>query len=203
MDRDQEIAERFKRGDNITLLSRDFGISRQRISQIAHGFSVYRTGPGRHARTVESDALAPKIIELRNQGMTWYQIDVALGKGRNYSWRFAKDRKLDLPAKLKPQILPISRAAHGRHVRYVRRRATMGGGKITKPEWELVKRTFGQKCFYCGTKAKKLTMDHFVPLKSGGKHAASNIRPACRECNCLKGRRDPVDFALKRGRLCW
>lgn len=46
-----------------------------------------------------------------------------------------------------------------------------------------------QPCFYCGItlKAKKMTLDHFVPLFFRGINKNVNIVPACRTCNLSKG----------------
>lgn len=40
-------------------------------------------------------------------------------------------------------------------------------------------------CHYCGAPAT--TVDHVVPLASGGTHAVINTVPACRPCNEQKG----------------
>jgi len=43
-------------------------------------------------------------------------------------------------------------------------------------------------CHYCGREvgARRLTLDHVVPLIRGGKSVRSNIVPACKECNSAK-----------------
>lgn len=42
-------------------------------------------------------------------------------------------------------------------------------------------RYLGAKCADCGT-MDNLTVDHFVPLSSGGKNDETNIRILCRKC---------------------
>ena len=46
-------------------------------------------------------------------------------------------------------------------------------------------------CHYCGRDvgAKKLTMDHLVPLIRGGRSNKGNLVPACADCNRAKKHR--------------
>jgi hypothetical protein len=39
-------------------------------------------------------------------------------------------------------------------------------------------------CFYCGEEAN--SVDHFIPLTSGGKDEIDNLVPACKSCNNSK-----------------
>lgn len=67
----------------------------------------------------------------------------------------------------------------------------------------------GLNCYICGTQTNpdahrlspiKAEVEHVIPLISGGKHEASNLRCACARCNRLKGsRRTPEDV---RALLC-
>jgi 5-methylcytosine-specific restriction endonuclease McrA len=50
---------------------------------------------------------------------------------------------------------------------------------------------------YCG-KGGRLTMDHIVPLISGGWHDICNIVPACMDCNCKKNKKSLVMFLYER-----
>jgi 5-methylcytosine-specific restriction endonuclease McrA len=56
---------------------------------------------------------------------------------------------------------------------------------LTAAEWEGIKKSFNQRCVYCGEK-KPLTMDHIIPVSKGGFHVKENIVPACRSCNSRK-----------------
>jgi len=51
-------------------------------------------------------------------------------------------------------------------------------------------------CFYCGREvgARKLTMDHVVPLIRGGRSTRGNVVPACKECNSKKQLLLPVEW---------
>lgn len=65
------------------------------------------------------------------------------------------------------------------------------GTRIARSQWEAIKRAYGGRCAYCHGTAKRLTMDHFIPLSRGGIHTVSNIVPACGHCNSSKGNRIP------------
>jgi 5-methylcytosine-specific restriction endonuclease McrA len=62
-------------------------------------------------------------------------------------------------------------------------------GTVTTNEWLLVLSLYGEACVYCGSTEAKLTMDHIIPLSLGGLHEATNLAPACHQCNCSKGTR--------------
>lgn len=49
---------------------------------------------------------------------------------------------------------------------------------------------FDNQCAYCGTD-KKITLDHFLPLRWGGSCCLGNYLPACHSCNASKRDRDP------------
>lgn len=59
-------------------------------------------------------------------------------------------------------------------------------GKITYSEWEMLKNKYGNKCLRCGKKDVKLTIDHVLPIKLGGKNCIENIQPLCGRCNSIK-----------------
>lgn len=82
-----------------------------------------------------------------------------------------------------------------------RRRIAEKAGRLTPEDWDGVCKKYQYKCVYCGKK-KKLTIDHEVPLASGGKHEVSNVVPACQSCNSKKRALNSVDFAQQfLGRL--
>lgn len=74
-------------------------------------------------------------------------------------------------------------------VKAARRRATKRNAPLndfTAAEWTAMKKHYDYRCVYCGTKSKKLTQDHIIPLSKGGSHTLSNIVPACFRCNTKK-----------------
>jgi len=72
--------------------------------------------------------------------------------------------------------------------RDAKRRAILGDTEctLTHEEWEQILERNKHRCYYCGKKLKRLTMDHVVPLSKGGKHTKENIVPACKSCNSRK-----------------
>ena len=83
-----------------------------------------------------------------------------------------------------------------------KRRAAIGGDRVTLDEWRAIKARYQHRCVYCGAKPRSLTMDHVVPLSRGGRHLADNIVPACRLCNGRKTNLSAIEFAQsKLGKL--
>jgi 5-methylcytosine-specific restriction endonuclease McrA len=80
-----------------------------------------------------------------------------------------------------------------RKARY-RGRLLNAEGTFTRKEWEARKAQFGNRCAYCGRKAKRLTPDHYMPLSKGGTNSIDNIIPSCERCNRRKWNIDPSKF---------
>jgi len=59
------------------------------------------------------------------------------------------------------------------------------------PRVKLVKKEIfrrdGYRCQYCGRRTSRLTIDHVVPRRLGGKHRWDNVVSACPSCNRKKG----------------
>jgi|JI10StandDraft_1071094.scaffolds.fasta_scaffold399207_2 hypothetical protein len=60
------------------------------------------------------------------------------------------------------------------------------GGSYTLKEWEDLCVKYNHKCLACGRNDVLLTVDHVIPIKSGGTNHISNIQPLCKSCNCKK-----------------
>jgi len=58
----------------------------------------------------------------------------------------------------------------------------------------------GHRCMYCGSRTKKLTIDHVIPVSKGGKTNFDNCVTACYPCNNYKGnkRASEADMYLIR-----
>ncbi|MEV8015660.1 HNH endonuclease [Streptomyces sp. NPDC086554] len=54
-------------------------------------------------------------------------------------------------------------------------------------------RRWGYRCAYCDAKATHL--DHVHPLSKGGADKASNMLPACADCNLSKGAKTLAEWA--------
>lgn len=58
--------------------------------------------------------------------------------------------------------------------------------KFNVEQWNKLVRQYGGRCAYCKIGVGN-TVDHVVPLSRGGRHALSNVVPACKVCNDSKG----------------
>jgi len=63
-----------------------------------------------------------------------------------------------------------------------------------------VKKRYGAKCYICGNKEEKLTLDHFQPVSKGGKDTVDNLRLCCTKCNREKADEYPITVAELRRR---
>jgi hypothetical protein len=70
-------------------------------------------------------------------------------------------------------------------------------GTTTKKLWEELKKVYNHTCLCCKRQEPeiKLTLDHVVPLSSGGLNLIKNAQPLCRSCNARKGTRY-IDYRL-------
>lgn len=91
-----------------------------------------------------------------------------------------------------PEILIMPAKAFHRKVRYEI------SGAVQQKIWV----ADGYKCVYCGAQMGKspMSIDHFVPLETGGANDTSNFLTACKGCNKKKGSMDPHDWCLKIGK---
>ena len=69
---------------------------------------------------------------------------------------------------------------------------------LTAVQWKAIKRVYGHRCAYCGIRPRILTIEHVIPLISGGAHVAANIVPACQSCNSRKGTGPPLSIPARR-----
>lgn len=90
-------------------------------------------------------------------------------------------------------------SAYGREREARKRNATIGN---IKPLLALLASKKSVPCYYCNeiTLIKDIHLDHLRPLIKGGAHAAFNLVPACRTCNCHKQGQHPNRF-IKKGQL--
>jgi 5-methylcytosine-specific restriction endonuclease McrA len=57
-----------------------------------------------------------------------------------------------------------------------------------------IKERDGDCCYYCKEKQIKYTIDHELPISKGGTMDLSNLRIACKKCNCAKGNLTKQEF---------
>lgn len=106
---------------------------------------------------------------LRAKGRARYRVDAEKIKARMAQW--VKDNP-------------------GRHRDNAhKRRARMAGAAISPADMaQIIVELKRQPCVYCGA-TERIEIDHVIPLCRGGAHEPENLAPACKSCNCSKGRR--------------
>lgn len=67
---------------------------------------------------------------------------------------------------------------------------------LTNEQWGDIKNHFNNTCAYCG-KELPLTVDHFIPVASGGELTRNNAIPACMTCNRSKWSRSFFEWYPK------
>lgn len=84
-----------------------------------------------------------------------------------------------------------------------RRRARKKGAMIGPVDERAIYRRDNYRCVYDGV-TEDLTLDHIVPLASGGAHCEDNLVVACRKCNSSKGTTPLIVWMLRQSvGDCW
>jgi 5-methylcytosine-specific restriction endonuclease McrA len=80
-----------------------------------------------------------------------------------------------------------------------------GGSGITIEQWIGIKRSWGNRCAYCGAependghRARSLEIEHIVPLPIGPDEPW-NVVPACKTCNTSKAGKELLEWAHGKG----
>lgn len=68
---------------------------------------------------------------------------------------------------------------------------------LTQLEWYRIRDHYGPLCLCCG-RARRLTIDHVLPIAAGGVHEAPNIQPLCLPCNQQKNTKR-IDYRPDQG----
>lgn len=93
---------------------------------------------------------------------------------------------------------PDGARMRGRRYAAIRRtREQDAGGSVSAEWWQaLFDLIETNACLYCRRTDRQLTMDHWLPVKLGGKTEIGNLVPCCKSCNSSKGVKHP-DLWLK------
>jgi 5-methylcytosine-specific restriction endonuclease McrA len=115
-------------------------------------------------------------------------------KNPDYASRAAKQWRADNPEKRVAGKVAYRKANPGKMIEMAQnRRARVRGaeGTFTEQEFKDKYIEYNGCCAYCGRPIAydKVQRDHVVPLARGGNNFISNIVPACRPCNSMKGDR--------------
>lgn len=149
--------------------------------------------------------LAPFLRYLVDKGLTPVGVSADLVEAELSKLTAPKATAKKPPGGSKYKLHAIGNAQNSA-VRYVL--GNVGEESFTEKAWLDVKRWFGHRCAYCGSK-HQLVMDHAVPIsiEALGEHKLGNLVPACQECNSakskltydeyLRGQRDRADAAAR------
>ena len=183
--------------------------------QTDHGKEVCRASVDRYQKTEKGKAAAVRCqqSEKRKTYNRLYQLTSPVAKAYKESehgkavqrkaalqWKKtekgrASARRYDLSDKKKAAYRRWERTPNGKAYSALkdakRRAVTIAVGNVTAAEWQEILARHNHQCAYCGRSDLKLTRDHYIPLKLGGQHIASNIVPACQVCNSKKSARHP------------
>ena len=150
----------------------------------------------RRTHNKELRAYWDKYYQEHRDELLAYQKAYRLKKLQNPTW-VAKDRAKQRAfvetnaERCKEYARKYRRTLKGKATtarRGAKRRAALDATEctLTADEWQSILERNKHKCYWCGKKSKKLTMDHVIPLSKGGRHVKENIVPACRSCNSKK-----------------
>ena len=158
----------------------------------------YRAAHAEELRA-KAKANAPRYRESHRIALARYRASAnGAAKRRAYNLRTAA-RKLQQGyawrARNRERFLELARC-------YEANRRSNRRGAHTPEQWMSRLAFFGFRCWLCGWKLtlRTATKDHVIPIALGGWNFASNLRPACRSCNCSKGARPAEEVQIVRGR---
>lgn len=102
--------------------------------------------------------------------------------------------KAEYMRKWRKANIELSREQGRRH-QALRRSRAFDIGVVPKKWWDALLEVFEDGvCIYCGERGHKLTMDHFMPVKLGGRTEIGNLVPCCKSCNSRKGAKTPSQY---------
>jgi 5-methylcytosine-specific restriction endonuclease McrA len=103
--------------------------------------------------------------------------------------------------KVRQQTRDYRAARPGLNAFYVRRyEAKRRGNGIYVVTHKEIERLRKGSCFYCGSNEEKITLDHVIPIKLGGRHSIGNLVSACQSCNSSKQDKLVMEWKIQKGR---
>lgn len=137
--------------------------------------------------------------EIKEKAKAHYHNNTEKAKNRNKIYReknrdelLAKKRQYN-----KTYIAKLS-SINSKH----KRKSIIKQGNVTTQQLkDLYQNT--TNCYWCNNKFidNNIHLDHYVPLSKGGQHTISNLVLSCPACNMQKYNKDPIEFALEKGKL--
>lgn len=101
--------------------------------------------------------------------------------------------------KLALSVKRYRESEHGKAVMRLNSLKRRASGSLSTRELSKLIKDSDNKCFYCrqDIPSGKLHIDHYMPIKLGGKTTLSNLRVSCANCNLRKGCKHPSKFEFK------
>lgn len=121
------------------------------------------------------------IEKIREQRCQWYVANAEKARENTRKWCAANPEYNNKYNAVHPERMRKS-------TRKYRARKLGNGGTITAKEERWLKEFYDFTCLCCGRKEPeiKLTLDHVIPLKLGGRNTIDNAQPLCQSCNSKK-----------------
>lgn len=167
----------------------------------------------------QRDARKRDPEKFRAYGRDWYRRDPEKARKKTAAWRESKtEEELDAyhikwrrnRVDKAREYAKSYRETHRLYFaqRESARRAKLRGVTVvplSQADLELKAAYWGFRCWVCG--GPYMAMDHVKPIKHGGPHMLSNLRPICKPCNSRKHARWPIgdwfndirDWTMARG----
>ena len=136
-----------------------------------------------------------KIREQHKESNKQYYIENE-DKIKEYKKQYRQENTSEIEEYMK-QYRKGNRLTLNRNNHIYRARKKALPATLTTQQWQQIKKSFDNRCAYCGKK-KKLAQEHFIPLSKGGGYTHNNIIPACKSCNSSKGAKDFFDWFPKQ-----
>lgn len=167
-----------------------------------------RAAEARRAAKIKVDPQRKKRQAERTRLYRERHADRCLAKAR--AWREAnKDKASEYgkrwyyanPDKVAAKRTNRMKTAYGKIIANIElRRSRIAGaeGAFTQDDWLALIKASRRRCYYCGGKLKKFTIDHFIPITRGGSNWPSNLVVACRPCNSSKSNKMPWEWRPDR-----
>jgi 5-methylcytosine-specific restriction endonuclease McrA len=133
---------------------------------------------GRKVRRARSIMTLDEIAKIRKRDADYKKQYLAHKRKHDpayVEWKSQRDKSY--------RKTPNGKAAMARSK--AKRKAMEAESSLTGSQWVAILEMFDRACAYCGA-TKNITMDHFIPLRLGGKTQSGNIVPACLRCNSSK-----------------